>query len=304
MENKIIKGDCLEVMKDIPDKYIDMILCDLPYGTTACSWDEIIPLDKLWEQYERVIKDKGIIILNAIQPFTSKLIISNIKLFKYALHWNKKSHSNPLLSKKQPLRIMEDICIFYKKFGVYNPQMIEGLPYKKDYGYKKHSTKSFGKTDLIDSDNKTGLRYPSNLIEIPTNKNNRKYNHPTQKPLALFEYLIKTYTNEGDLVLDNCAGSGTTGVACNNLNRNFILIEKEEKYIKIIEERLGQQSATGFTQNSTSSGFPTENSPNISLKTTPSASSKLPTATSLNNNIMWLRPNSRFCSQEVKTKWL
>ena len=240
--NKIHQGDCLELMKEIEDKSVDMILCDLPYGTTACKWDTIIPFNKLWEQYKRIIKDRGIIILNSTQPFTSNLIMSNIKMFKYVLHWNKKTHSNPLLAKKQPLRIMEDICIFYKKAPTYNPQMVKGLPYKKDYGYKKHSTEAFGITNLIDSDNKDGLRYPTNLIEIPTNKNNRKYNHPTQKPVALCEYLIKTYTNNRDLVLDNCIGSGTTAVACVQTKRNFIGIEKEENYCKIAERRLSQQT--------------------------------------------------------------
>ena len=232
---KLIHGDCLEEMKNIPDKSVDMILCDLPYGTTACKWDTIIPFDKLWKQYERVIKNRGIIILNSTQPFTSNLIMSNIKMFRYILHWNKKTHSNPLLAKKQPLRIMEEICIFYKKTPIYNPQMIQGLPYKKDYGYKKHSTESLGRINLIDSDNKNGLRYPTNLLEIPTNKNNRKYNHPTQKPVALMEYLIKTYTNEGDLVLDNCMGSGTTAVACINTNREFIGIELSEKYCNMAQ---------------------------------------------------------------------
>ena len=219
-----------------------MILCDLPYGTTACKWDVIIPFEPLWEQYNRIIKNRGIIILNSTQPFTSSLIISNIKMFKYVLYWNKKTHSNPLLANKQPLRIMEEICIFYKKAPTYNPQMIQGLPYKKDYGYKKHSTEALGKTNLIDSDNKSGLRYPTNLIEIPTNKNNRKYNHPTQKPIALMEYLIKTYTNEGDLVLDNCMGSGSTGVACKNLNRNFIGIELDPEYFKIAEKRINEDN--------------------------------------------------------------
>jgi len=235
---KLLQGDCLELMKDIEDKSVDMILCDLPYGTTACKWDIVIPFDKLWEQYNRIIKDKGIIILNSTQPFTSNLIISNKIIFKYTLHWNKKTHSNPLLAKKQPLRIMEDIVIFYKKFGTYNPQMVDGEPYKKDYGYKKHSSDSFGNTNLIDKDNNTGKRYPTNLLEIPINKNNRKFNHPTQKPVALMEYLIKTYTNEGDLVLDNCMGSGTTGVACKKLNRTFIGIELDEKYFDIAKQRI------------------------------------------------------------------
>ena len=232
------QGDCLEIMKEIPNKSIDLILCDLPYGTTACAWDEIIPLDKLWEQYERIIKDNCAIVLNASQPFTSFLITSNIKLFKYTLHWNKGSHSSPLLAKKQPLRVMEDICIFYKKQPTYNPQMVQGQPYKRDYNYGKHSTETKGKIKLFSTDNKTGLRYPKNLLEIGLNKNNRKYNHPTQKPVKLIEYLIKTYSNKSDLVLDNCMGSGTTGVACKNLERNFIGIELDENYFNIAKKRI------------------------------------------------------------------
>jgi len=232
------QGDCLEIMKDIPDKSIDLILCDLPYGTTVCKWDTIIPFDLLWKQYERIAKNNCAIVLNASQPFTSLLITSNLKLFKYVICWNKKTHSNPLLAKKQPLRIIEDICIFYKKQPIYNPQMIKGKPYKRDYNYDKHLTDTKGNVKLFSTDNLTGLRYPKNLIEIPLNKNNREYNHPTQKPVALIEYLIKTYSNENDLVLDNCMGLGTTGVACKNLGRSFIGIELDEKYFELAKSRI------------------------------------------------------------------
>lgn len=244
---QLYQGDCLEVMKQIPDKSVDMILCDLPYGSTACPWDVVIPFDKLWEQYKRIIKDEGVVCLFGTEPFASKLRTSNLKQYRYDWVWDKGTHSNPLLAKKQPLRVYENICVFYKKSGKYNPQMEQGQPYKKDYGYDKHSTETLGKIILIDSDNKTGLRYPKNIIKIGQNKNNRKFSHPTAKPVALCEYLIKTYTNENDVVLDNCAGSMTTGVACQNLNRNCILIEKDEKYFEIGKKRLFENEPTQLT---------------------------------------------------------
>lgn len=231
-------GDCLEVMKQIPDKSVDMILCDLPYGSTDCKWDTVIPFDKLWEQYNRIIKDNGVIVLFGTEPFASHLRMSNLKMYKYDWVWNKGTHSNPLLAKKQPLRVYENICVFYKKQPTYKPQMVQGKPYKKDYGYKPHNTETFGKTILKDNDNLTGLRYPINIISVGQPKNNRQYNHPTQKPVALCEYLIKTYTNQNDLVLDNCMGSGTTGVACKHLNRNFIGIELDENYFEIAKNRI------------------------------------------------------------------
>ena len=246
---KLIHGDCLEEMKNISDKSVDMILCDLPYGTTACKWDIIISFEKLWKQYERIIKDNGAIVLTASQPFTSLLITSNLKLFKYCWAWEKDNGTNFITSHYQPLRVIEEICVFGKgatsfvKNGLnmkYNPQFTKGKPYSCKSGKHKQASiirEGIGGWDKIhghvtESD---GKRYPKNLIKI--NRDKEKL-HPTQKPVALFEYLIKTYTNEGDLVLDNCAGSGTTGIACKNLNRNCILIEKEEKYIEIIKERL------------------------------------------------------------------
>lgn len=230
---QLYQGDCLEIMKQIPDKSVDMILCDLPYGTTACKWDTVIPFDKLWEQYNRIIKDNGAIVLFGSEPFSSALRMSNIKNYKYDWVWDKGTHSNPLLANKQPLRVYENICVFYKKQPTYNAQMGNGKPYKKDYGYKPHSTESFDNVILKDKDNKTGVRYPVNIIYFGQNKNNRQYQHPTQKPVALCEYLIKTYTTENDVVLDNCMGSGTTGVACKHLNRNFIGIELDPNYFKI-----------------------------------------------------------------------
>ncbi len=229
--NKIILGDCLEVMKEIPDKSIDMILCDLPYGTTACEWDTVIPFEPLWEQYERIIKDNGAIVLFGMQPFTTDLIASNRKLYKYVWYWEKIKPSNHLNAKRQPLRIIEDIVVFYKKQTTYNPIMTkrENPIIGKDTG----SQKTYGKTKGEYSKEYTH-RYPVNLLRFPRDEQV----HPTQKPVALCEYLIKTYTLPGEVVLDNCIGSGTTAIACINTGRNFIGIEIEEKYVKIARERI------------------------------------------------------------------
>ena len=229
--NKIIQGDCLEVMKGIPDKSVDMILCDLPYGTTACSWDTIIPFEPLWEQYKRIIKDNGAIVLTASQPFTSALVMSNPKMFRYCWVWNKKISGNPLLAKYQPLKIHEDICVFSKDKHNYYPEMRKG----------KMRIKGGGKSKLLNMEMSKSTNdnyYPVSIIEY---SNAKRGVHPTQKPVALFEYLIKTYTNEGNLVLDNCIGSGTTAMACKNLNRNFIGIELSPEYCKIAEDRLRQE---------------------------------------------------------------
>jgi len=238
--NKVICGDCLSIMPEIPDKSIDMILCDLPYGTTACKWDTIIPFEPLWEQYKRIIKDNGAIVLTASQPFTSALVMSNIKMFRCALVWNKKKNSNPLQAKINPLKIHEDILVFGIKSVKYYPQKeIRGLPRKKVLKYKNKNNSIIGNYEsTIETFNNE--YYPTSILEF-SNANKNGLLHPTQKPVALFEYLIKTYTNEGDLVLDNCAGSGTTGVAAINTGRNFIGIEKEEKYCKIAKERLRQE---------------------------------------------------------------
>jgi site-specific DNA-methyltransferase (adenine-specific) len=232
MKNKVIKGDCLIEMQKIPDKSIDMILCDLPYGTTACKWDTIIPFEPLWEQYKRIIKDNGAIVLTASQPFTSALVMSNPKMYRHQWVWNKNNSAGFATAKIRPFAICEDILVFGIKVVKYFPQMeVRGEPRLKG-GYS--TSENYG---IIPSKSKSNTYYPKNLINISTASQVGK-EHPTQKPVALFEYLIKTYTNEGDLVLDNCAGSGTTGVACRNLNRNFILIEKEQEYIDIINKRL------------------------------------------------------------------
>lgn len=239
---EIIQGDCLIEMQKIPDKSVDMILCDLPYGTTACKWDTIIPFEPLWAQYKRIIKDNGAIVLTASQPFTSALVMSNPDMFKYNWTWVKTRNSNPFLAKTQPLRMTEDIVIFGKSKIKYIPQMEGGCVYQinRFSGGRIASDTKSNKPNRETSE-KITHRYPKNVIYIP-NKNVEAGLHPTQKPVALFEYLIKTYTNEGDLVLDNCAGSGTTGVAAINTKRNFILIEKEPEYIAIIKKRLEQQT--------------------------------------------------------------
>ena len=238
--NKIIQGDCLEVMKTMPDKSIDMILCDLPYGTTACKWDTIIPFEPLWEQYKRIIKDNGAIVLTASQPFTSALVMSNIKMFKYEWIWEKHKATNFMNGNTQPMKIHENILVFGNGKIKYNPQKIDG----KDYKIRgKHNIQIAGVNGkempkVYSKNHETNKRLPVSIQRFSNHNQKENRFHPTQKPVALFEYLIKTYTNEGDLVLDNCAGSGTTGVACKNLSRNYILIEKEPEYIDIIKKRL------------------------------------------------------------------
>ena len=243
--NKIYNEDCLEGMKRIPDKSVDMILCDLPYGTTACKWDTIIPFEPLWEQYERVIKDNGAIVLTASQPFTSALVMSNPKAFKHSWVWNKRSAGNILTAKYGPLKTTEDVLIFSKKGKRVNYYPILSYGHKdrsKDAPQKK-------KTDLFNTikggefrpgNNKPGdARYPKHLVEF-SNASRVGVVHPTQKPVALFEYLIRTYTNENETVLDNCMGSGTTAIASVNTNRNFIGFELDETYFNLANERIAK----------------------------------------------------------------
>lgn len=239
--NDVWLGDCLELMQNIPAKSVDMILCDLPYGTTACKWDTVIPFEPLWTQYKRIIKDNGAIVLTASQPFTSQLVMSNLKLFKYSLVWNKKIVTGFLNSKRQPLRQHEDILVFYSKQPTYNPQMHQNKLKRNFEGAEiKPSTENYGKQKNYISTVKDDISYHRSIIEQTgvVNNSSQKVAHPTQKPIALFEYLIKTYTNEGETVLDNCAGSGTTAIACLNTNRNYICIEKEPKYYEIINKRI------------------------------------------------------------------
>jgi site-specific DNA-methyltransferase (adenine-specific) len=236
--NKIYNMDCLEGMKLIDDKSIDMILCDLPYGTTACKWDTVIPFIPLWEQYERIIKDNSAIVLTASQPFTSALIMSNPKLFKYEWIWEKDAGSNFATVKYQPMKEHEEVLIFGKGKTKYYPIMQERIGSRKG---KETTTVDSGRKDSVYGTQegigklKVGkLRYPRSIQRF----NRERGLHPTQKPTALFEYLIKTYTVEGDIVLDNCIGSGTTAVACINTNRKYIGFELDPTYYAIAEERI------------------------------------------------------------------
>jgi DNA modification methylase len=227
------KGDCLELMKDLPDKSIDAIIADLPYGTTACKWDSIIPFEPLWEQYERIIKDNGAIVLFGNEPFSSHLRMSNIKKYRYDWKWDKVRGSNFATVNRRPFNSFEDIMVFYKKQPTYNPQFWQGKPYEQKQGYVGESKQTgLSRKEVVTKSD--GRRYPLSIIRF--SKENGL--HPTQKPVALLEYLIKTYTNEGELVLDNTMGSGTTGVACVNTNRNFIGMELDDKYFEIAEKRI------------------------------------------------------------------
>ena len=250
-KKEILLGDCLELMKYIPNGSIDMILCDLPYGATNCKWDIIIPFDKLWEQYERIIKPNGAIVLTASQPFTSALVMSNINLFKYELIWEKSNPTGMGQANKRPMKYHENICVFYKSQPTYNKQMIP-----RTDNTVKSMIKNGGKFNVSNtmSGNQQSIAYkdinanryseteknPSSVIKINSIRPiSKEYlGHPTQKPIPLFENLIKTYTNEGELVLDNTAGSGTTAIACLNTKRQFIVMEKEQKYYDIILKRL------------------------------------------------------------------
>lgn len=236
-KNKIYNGDCLELMKEIKTKSVDMILCDLPYGTTDCKWDEIIPFEPLWEQYKRIIKDNGAIVLTSTQPFTTKLINSNFLMFRYCWYWNKNQVTGFPFAKFQPLRCVEDICVFYKQAPTYNPQGLIKLDKPKVSRKSKAGVGAvYHQDSLINKEFVTEYtNYPRQVLNF---KCQREGLHPTQKPVALFEYLIKTYTNEGELVLDNCIGSGTTAVACINTNRNFIGIEKDTTYYNRANERI------------------------------------------------------------------
>jgi len=226
-------GDCLERMKEIPDGSVDMVLTDPPYGTTACKWDSIIDLPLMWEQLKRIIKPNGAIVMTASQPFTTTLISSNMKMFKYCMVWDKQRPSGSFLAKKRPLKYHEDICIFYGKQPTYNPEMTKGKMMKKASGGK---SENYGTIPIVRYESDT--YYPKSIVTSKACHNMTGKVHPTQKPVALMEYLIKTYTNESETVLDFTMGSGTTGVAAKNLKRNFIGIEMDESYFNIAQERI------------------------------------------------------------------
>jgi len=235
-EQKLVNGDCLEEMKAIPDCSVDMILCDLPYGITRNKWDTVIPFEPLWQQYTRIIKEHGAIILFGQEPFASHLRLSNESMYRYDWTWVKNVSTGFFHAKRMPLKNSETISVFYKKLPKYNPQMRTGFkPYSHKVSAKIMHSRNYGdiKGDYVTKSD--GGRYP--LATIKFNKERPRI-HPTQKPVALLEYLIKTYTNEGDLVLDNCMGSGSTGVACVNTKRNFIGIKLDKEYFDIAEKRI------------------------------------------------------------------
>ena len=238
--NNLYKGDCLELMKDIDDKSIDMILCDLPYEITNCKWDIIIPFKPLWKQYKRIIKPNGAIVLTASQPFTSLLVNSNIDMFKYSLVWEKTTATGHLNAKRMPMRAHEDVLVFYNNPPTYNPQKTTGHKRKVAVADRaKKLSDVYGSQVGVTKYDSTE-RYPRSVIKTTTDKQKSKL-HPTQKPVCLFEYFIKTYTNENEIVLDNCAGSGTTGISSINTNRKYILMEDKQKYCDIIIERIKQR---------------------------------------------------------------
>lgn len=244
--NNVLEGDCLEIMKQLPDKSIDMVLCDLPYGTTQNKWDSVIPLGELWQQYRRIVKDDGAIVLTSQGMFTAELMVSNPKMFRYKWIWEKSKSTNFLNAKKQPLRKHEDVCVFYRRQPVYHPQMIDGEPYDK--GIRKNQMSgSYGDFQPVHV-HSDGKRYPTDIIYFKTAESEGKVFHPTQKPVELGRYFVRTYTNPGDIVLDNTSGSGSFLVAALLEGRNFIGIEKNENvalfkkgdinYITVTKQRL------------------------------------------------------------------
>lgn len=234
MTTTLLCGDCLELMPQIPDKSVDLILCDPPFGTTRNRWDVIIPFEPLWREYWRICK--GAVVLFAAQPFTSVLVVSEIAHFKYDWTWRKPKGTGHLNAKKQPMRDKEDILVFYREQPTYNPQFTAGTPYNGSARVGKGPrTSNYGAQRSVGEDS-DGRRYPKQVIEFGVVE--RGTIHPTQKPVALMEYLIRTYSNEGDTILDNCMGSATTGIACQNTNRNFIGIEKDAEMFEKAKSRM------------------------------------------------------------------
>ena len=227
-----MQGECLERMREIPSGTVDMVMADLPYGTTQNKWDSVIPLEPLWREYRRVCKPSAAIVLTSAQPFTSALVMSNLADYKYQWVWRKPQGTGHLNAKKQPMRNHEDVLIFYQKQPAYNPQMTKGKPYTCKSG---RASENWGAQVSVVTEN-IGERYPMTVQDFTADKDKI---HPTQKPVALMEYLIRTYTNEGETVLDNTMGSGTTGVACINTGRSFIGIERDPTYFRIAQDRCG-----------------------------------------------------------------
>jgi len=238
----LINGECLEKMNELIEQgiVVDAIITDPPYGTTACKWDSVIPFDEMWERLNKLIKPNGAIVLFGSEPFSSALRMSNIKNYKYDWIWEKSKATNFLNAKKQPLRAKENIMLFYQKQPTYNPQMKKGTAYSKGIRKKQSKDDVYGSFEQVEVKS-IGLRYPRDVLYFKTAESEGKTFHKTQKPVPLMEYLIKTYTNENELVLDFTMGSGTTGVACKNTNRNFIGIELDDKYFGIAKERIEKE---------------------------------------------------------------
>ena len=236
---ELYQGDCLEIMKTIPDVSVDMILADLPYEITAAKFDILIPFEPLWEQYNRIAKEDAAMVFTASQPFTTALISSNLKNFRYEWIWEKPQGTNPMVAKIQPLKAHENIIVFYRKRPTYNPQMTISTPYGGFKSKQKKLGEVYGDLDSKHRDNPEGTRYPKTVLQFKQEKGI----HPTQKPVPLMEYLIKTYTNENDVVLDNCFGSGTTGVAAKKTGRGYIGIELGEEYFKLGSDRINKTPA-------------------------------------------------------------
>lgn len=232
--DKIYNGDCLELMKDIPDGSVDMICCDLPYGTTRNTWDSVIPMEPLWEQYLRVTKRNAAIVLFSQQPFTSALVMSNPRLFRYEWIWQKEQGTGFLNAHRMPLKEHENILVFYRELPVYNPVMRKGKPYKSMSGGKSDNYEKYHRVPI---DNK-GERFPSSVLYF---QHDKEKTHPTQKPVNVIRYLIQTYTNKGDVVLDSCSGSGSTAIACIRENRHFIGMELDERYWNMACERIEKE---------------------------------------------------------------
>jgi len=238
---KLLNGDCLELLKDIDDKSIDMILCDLPYGQTQNKWDSVIPLDKLWEQYKRVIKDNGCIALFGQGMFTADLMYSNKKWWRYNLIWDKVLSAGFLNANRMPMRSHEDIAIFYNKPPTYNPQKVLGKKNHTKGKIKQSKNNNYGKHNFVDNSDELGnMKHPKSIITFSKTHPSLML-HPTEKPVEICEWLIKSYTNKGDVVLDNCMGSGTTGVACGNTNRKFIGMELDKEYFEQAIKRINQR---------------------------------------------------------------
>jgi site-specific DNA-methyltransferase (adenine-specific) len=251
--NVIYHGNCLEVMDTFPDNSIDMVFCDLPYGTTQNPWDILIPFDDLWLRYNRIVKDDGAIVLTAQSPFDKLLACSNLKQFKYEWIWEKNKATGHLNAKKMPMKAHESVLIFYKKLPVYNPQMTDGhkpmnMVSPKDNVPKPEVTRNYGHVEkVLGNPGGSTIRYPRDVIKIPViNNDDPKKFHPTQKPIPLIEYFIRTYTNEGDVVLDNCMGSGSTCIAASNQNRKYIGIEQSEEYFNKAKQWIEEETRGGL----------------------------------------------------------